>query len=105
MTDVYRIPLVAKAQQINIFLAGNEYTIVCKWNEQIGWVLDITDTATQSILVACLPVVTGCNLLQQYTHLDIGGQLIAATVGGDDTPPTYENLGSESGLFFTVFNG
>jgi hypothetical protein len=105
MANVYRIPLVAKAQQINILLAGVEYTIVCRWNEQCGWLLDISDAVTKTVLISCLPLVTGLNLVQQYAYTGIGGMLIAFTVGDSTAIPTYENLGIDSGVYFVVDNG
>ena len=104
MSKVFQIPLTAKAQQIDIALAGTTYTVVCRWNEQIGWVLDISKTDTKTPLISCLPVVTGCDLLQQFSYCGIGGQVIAFTAGGGDSMPTFQNLGIDSGIYFVVLD-
>jgi hypothetical protein len=105
MSTVFQIPLTAKAQTIDIALAGTTYTITCRWNEQIGWCLDISNTATKQPLISCLPVVTGCDLLQQFKYCGLGGQLIAFTAGDNSGAiPTFRNLGVDSGIYFVVLD-
>lgn len=66
-----------------------------------GWVLDIADSANNP-LVQGIPLVTGCDLLQQFGHLGIGGALWVLTDGDPMAVPTYHNLGSLSHLYFVT---
>ena len=100
MPTPYEIPLSGVAQQFDIMLAGLSYNLRLVWNLPANaWVLDIAD-ANSIPLVQGIPLVTGIDLLSQYPHLGIGGQLFAATDANPDAPPTYSNLGDASHLYF-----
>ena len=96
------IPLQNYAQQFTISLAGVTYTLRTYWNNQIsGWVIDISDVDNNPI--ACgIPLVTGTDLLGQLKYLEWGGSLYVATTGNPLVPPTYENLGVTSYLYFVA---
>jgi hypothetical protein len=49
-----------------------------------------------------MPLVTGIDLLRQYRYLGIPGSMIVYTDGDPDAPPTLENLGNESNLYYVV---
>lgn len=98
----YLIPLTNTPQQIQITLAGIDYTITAKWND-IGqsWILDIGDVNGDPI-VSCVPLVTGTDLLTGLEYLGIGGQLFVYTNRGryPDAVPTLDNLGDNINLYF-----
>ena len=97
----YKIPLANVPQKFSIDIVGVTYNIVCRWNESIGWSLDIAD-ANDTALVTCLPLIVGADLLGQYSYLGIGASMIVYTDGAQYEPPTLDNLGSESNLYLLV---
>lgn len=102
--QLFEIPLMNVPQQFAITLSGTDLIMVCRWNEQAQvWELELIDALTGASLVACLPLVTGVDLLAQYRHLGIPGQLIVYT-DGDTTqaPPTLDNLGDDAKLYYLV---
>lgn len=100
---VYEIPLSAKPETFTIALAGKSYRLTVIWRDAVdgGWVLDIAD-ANGNRLVGGIPLVTGCDLLAQYSHLGFGGALVVQTDHDPDAVPTFANLGSTSHLYFVV---
>lgn len=101
-TNYFRIPLTTVPQRFAIDLAGNQYLITCKWNGSTGWMLDIADGITQDSIIACLPLVTGTDLLAQYGHLQLGFSMYVYTDGDSSAVPTLENLGVGSNVFIGV---
>ena len=99
---VFKMPLTNVPQRFSMDIAGTTYTIVCRWNEVIGWALDLIDAATDTSIIACLPIVTGCDLLTPFGYLNIGASLIAYTDGDQYEPPTLDNLGAESNLYILI---
>ncbi len=98
---VFRVPLTNTNSKFNISLGGEVLTIVSRWNEEMpAWVIDIYDANTTEPKILALPLVTGANLLMQFTYLGIRGLLIAYTNGQPFAPPTFENLGVESNLYY-----
>lgn len=98
---VYRVPLLPEPQRFQITLDGVAVTMVTRWNDAAGvWVLDIYDDAGQNPLVLSLPLVPGENLLAQYSHVGIPGQLRVLVDGAPLTAPTLANLGSAGNLYY-----
>jgi hypothetical protein len=100
----YEIPLSAQAQSFSVSLAGVTYNFTLVWRsypEPGNWALDIAD-ASSNPLIQGIPLVTGVDLLAQYAHVGIGGELWALTDGAPGAVPTYSNLGSLSHLYFVV---
>ncbi len=64
--------------------------------------LDIANGITQASIITCLPLVTGTDLLAQYSHLQLGFRLYVYTDGDADAVPTLDNLGTGSNLFAAV---
>jgi hypothetical protein len=96
----YEIPLSATDQRFQIPLNGVTYQLTCKWCDPASaWTLDIA-TDGGEMLVAGIPIVTGVDLLEQYRHIGIAGQLVAQTDGDTFTPPTLTNLGIAGRLYF-----
>jgi len=103
---VYKIPFVVGAPQtLNIVLGVTEYRLRLLYRDAIegGWTLDIIDSVSNTELVCGIPLVTGTDLLRQYRYLGIAGSLVAFTDGDPaEPPPTFDNLGGASNLYFVV---
>lgn len=103
MDQVFIIPLTNIPQRFTIELSGKAYVVVCKWNgEMPAWTLDISDEVTNQPLIVNLPLVTGTDLLEQFPHIGIPGELYTTTDGDEYAPPTLENLGQEAHLYYLV---
>ena len=100
---VFEIPLTATAQRFGITLAGTQYIMRLAYHDVLdggGWAFDLLNSGGDNLLCG-QPLVTGCDLLEQFGYLDIGGQLRVATDGPDsDAVPTYLNLGVAAHLYF-----
>lgn len=96
----YTIPLTAEPQSFGITLAGKEYRLTVRWLDapEAGWTLDIEEPENAAPIAMGIPLVAGCDLLEQYSYLEIGGEL---WVEGE-IPPTLDNLGTEVELVFIV---
>ena len=102
MTEtVYTMPLTNVPQRFSMDIVGVTYIILCRWNESIGWSLDISN-ADDVPMVCCLPLTVGVDLLGQYAYLGINAALYVYTDGAQFEPPTLENLGRESNLYLLV---
>lgn len=99
----FEIPLSPTPQQFTIALAGVVYTLTVKYLnvDQGGWTVDIGDAQNNPIVTA-IPLVTGADLLEQYAYLNFGGTLTVSTDNSPDAPPTFQNLGVNSHLWFTT---
>jgi hypothetical protein len=96
----YLIPLVNIPQTFSVNLAGINYTMTVKWCD-IGqsWILDLAD-ASQNVLAAGLPFITGADLLDGLAYLGVQGSLFSYTNGLPFAVPTLDNLGSDANLYF-----
>jgi len=103
---VYKIPLiVGTPQSLNVIFGVTEYRLRLLYRDapEGGWTLDIIDSVSNTELVCGIPLVTGTDLLRQYRHLGITGSLVAFTDSDPaETPPTFDNLGGSSNLYFVV---
>lgn len=100
---LFRIPLTNEPQTFDIDLVGRTYTITCRWNGQMpAWQICMRDAITEEVLLTCMPLVTGTDLLAQYRYKEIPGQLFCYTEGDEFAPPTLENLGTEGLVFYLV---
>lgn len=121
----FEIPTVATPQSFTINIAGISYNLTIMYHNVYagfasaptgvstnngsnidtnvigGWVLDIADNNNNPI-VCGIPLVTGIDLLYQYQYLGFGGSLVVATDGNPVIPPTFDNLGTDSHLYFVV---
>lgn len=102
----YEIPLSPMAQKFGITLAGVAYNLTVSWNNAStgGWVLDIADSNDVPI-VSGIPLVTGCDLLEQYEYLNLGGKLEVQTDSDLFAVPTFSNLGVQGHLYFLTDDG
>lgn len=80
------IPVDGKKIKFNFFMRFN--------TEQKVWEMDIMDSS-KNPLVNSIPLVCGCNLLEQYGYLKIGSAYIVKTdVNIKADRPNEYNLGS-----------
>ena len=68
-----------------------------RWNDIAGyWTMKITDTASDTVLLDSIPLVTGgagaANLLSQYGYLGIGSAYLI-NVGNVSADPSKDDLG------------
>lgn len=99
---LFLIPLTNIPQQFNITIGGVQLTMVSKWNEFCGWLLDIYDGTTAAPLVMAIPLVTGADLFAQPHYLGLPGLAAVYTDGDQYAAPTLDNLGAESNLYVIV---
>lgn len=101
---VYEFPLLpAQAQEMQITLATQEYTVRFYWidSPEGGWIIDIYDLTFEP-LVRGLALTAGENVLQQFDYLGFPG---AITVQVDEDPllePTFAGLGVTGRVMFTT---
>lgn len=100
----FLIPLISTPQTFQIGLAGVNYLMTVKWNDQpdAGWEFDLILSDTNVPLLAGAPFVTGTDLLANLEYLGVGGQLFVTTVGDPGAVPTFTNLGTEANLYFVT---
>ena len=103
MTTYYKIPTKPINSTFNcVFPNGNTYFFRLKFlpdSDTPTWSLDIFDS-NNILMIGGLPLVTGCNLLEQYEYLGLGVQMFCTTDGADPLAvPTLENLGTSSSLW------
>lgn len=98
----FLIPLTNIPQEFSISLDGREVTIYQRWNEWSGWVIDLSDTSTNASIIAGLPLVTGCDLLEPFPELGFIGSLFVYTDGDAMAIPTLDNLGADSNLYYVT---
>lgn len=98
---IFEIPLTPDPQVFDIVLGGKTYRIVLSYKNvaEGGWILDISDTSGNPIITG-IPLVTGADLLAQYSYLGFGGKLMVQTSVDPDVVPTFENLGIGSHLYW-----
>jgi len=104
MSTIFEIPLdVGTPQQFVITLSQVDYLLTLRYRNvsEGGWTLDIADTSGNSIIEG-IPLVTGCDLLEQYRHLGFAGALRVQTTNDPDAVPTFENLGAAGKLYWVV---
>ena len=103
MPKFYQIPLSPSPQQFTITLSGVEYQFRLAFQNIAdgGWTLDIATKQGQPI-VQGIPLVTGANLLEQYKHLGFAGRLWVQSSPAPDAVPTFENIGTDSFLFWVT---
>ncbi|NHN93449.1 phage baseplate plug family protein [Acetobacter sicerae] len=103
-TTFYEVPVSAAPQSFSVSISGAQYTIrqtYCDVPDGGGWLIDIIDSSGSNILTG-LPLVTGANLLGQFSYLSLGFGLVVTTSGDADSVPTYDNLGVSSYLYAVI---
>jgi hypothetical protein len=101
-SNAYTIPLIPQNQEFDISLNGVTYHLRVKWNSfSAAWILYIEDSQRNPILSG-LPLVTGCDLLEQFEYLGFGGAMVVQSTTDPDLVPNYASLGSTGNLFFII---
>lgn len=101
--SVFEIPLKPSTPQELLVTLGNriQYRFRLDYRKftETGWILDISDVT--GVPLACgIPLVTGANLIEQYPDLTIPGSLYCVTDADFFKPPTFNNLGVSSHLYY-----
>lgn len=101
-TTAYQIPFSAQAQTFRITLGTLDYQLTQRFSTAAqAWVLDVDD-ADGNPLVHGLLLITGADLLSQFKHLGIPGQMIVQTDGSVDTVPDYQSMGASGHVYYVV---
>ncbi|MBN3832966.1 hypothetical protein [Burkholderia sp. Ac-20344] len=103
MATYLKIPLTADPQTFRITLSGIDYQMKVQYRDAggTGWILDVAD-ASGNPLVSGIPLVTGTDLLGQYSYLGFGGRLWVQGSADPDDVPTFDDLGIGSHLFWVT---
>lgn len=104
VTSVVEIPVTSQNQTFKTTLNQIVYTMTLRWNKVAdSWSLDIADSSGNPI-VSAIALVTGCDLLGQFSYLNFGGAMVTYTDGDIYTPPSSSNLGVNGGghLVFAI---
>lgn len=92
------IPLSPDNQQFNIAVNGTTYTIRAIWRDAAGWVIDLLDSGGTAIING-IPLVTGADLLSQYSCLGLGFVLMVICDVAGQAYPSKTDLGTFSHLY------
>jgi hypothetical protein len=103
MSTIFQLPLQTTAQIFSITLSGVIYTLTIQYRNDpnAGWILDIGDVNNNPI-VQGIPLVTGVDLLAQYTYLGFVGGLFVQTTSDADAVPTFNNLGTDGQVYYVT---
>jgi len=86
---------------------GNIYSFKFYWNHRSScWNFDLLDATAQFKLLSGVPLVTGCDLLEQFLYVPFAVNTLwtVMTIGpgaSPDTVPTFNNLGIDGHLYLT----
>lgn len=86
-------------QTLTVQLGSTKYDFALRWNERAAvWCMDITDTASQTLLVAGIPLVLGSDILSPY-DLQMGSMVVVDGTGlGEDAGP--DDLGVRVNVYW-----
>ncbi len=102
MSTVYEVNLTPQPQEFNVeFPNGQTYSLRLMFlydAETPTWTIDFSD-ANANLIVAGVPLVTGCDLFEQYAYLGFGCAMFCTTDGDTMATPTFLNLGSTAHLW------
>lgn len=93
---ISEISLTPDNQQFGIVLAGVAYKARIIYRPPY-WVLDLMDASEQPIIMG-IPLVTGADLLAQYSYLNLGFKLAVICDDSAQDYPTQTDLGTGSHL-------
>ena len=96
--NINEIPLSPDNQTFSTTLAGLTLTMRLAWRDGAGWVLDLLDSNNAGIVTG-IPLVTGTDLLEQYSHLALGFKLVVVCDDASQEYPTKTDLGINSHLY------
>ena len=91
------IPLSPDNQQFTAAINGVNYSILTLWRDDAGWIIDLQDSSGADIVTG-IPLVTGANLLAQFSYLNLGFGLAVICDDPAQDYPTKTDLGINSHL-------
>lgn len=101
MSTTYTIPLTTEPNntfQCALTINGTPYTFqfFLAYNTVAGyWCMTISNAKTNTVLLSSIPLVTGCNLLEQYAYMGIGEAYIEKADSSEiNDSPDDTNLGT-----------
>ncbi|MEN0630630.1 hypothetical protein AAIG33_24955 [Phytobacter ursingii] len=95
--NVNEIPLSPDNQQFSVTIAGIAYNIQVIWRDPV-WCLDLLNS-DKTPLVLNLPLISGAELLAQYSYLNLGFKLaVVCDIPGQENP-TKTDLGITSHVY------
>ncbi|EGT5186455.1 hypothetical protein FZI02_20830 [Cronobacter sakazakii] len=92
------IPLSPDNQRFSVAINGVNYTIRTLWRDDAGWVIDLLDGGGADIVTG-IPLVTGANLLEPFSYLELGFGLVVLCDDPLQDYPTKTGLGITSHLW------
>ncbi|RBO14352.1 hypothetical protein [Pantoea sp. 3_1284] len=95
--NIAEIPLTPDNQQFNTAINGVNYLIQTLWRDDAGWIIDLQDSSGADIVTG-IPLVTGANLLAQFSYLNLGFGLAVVCDDPAQDYPTKTDLGINSHL-------
>ena len=95
--NIPEIPLTSDNQQFNTAINGVNYSIKMPWRDYSGWITDLQDSSGADIVTG-IPLVTGANLLAQFSYLNLGFGLAVICDDPAQDYPTKTDLGINSHL-------
>jgi len=99
MTQIIsEIPLTPDNQKFNINLTATTYRISIIWRDGAGWVMNLQDGGGNDLVLG-IPLVTGADLLEQYTFMGFGFSLFVVCDDPGQGSPTKDDLGTGSHLY------
>ena len=100
--NYFEIPFSPQPQSFQLTLGSGDYRLTVLYRHMGGgWVLDIADVGGAPVLSG-IPLVTGVDLLAPYRYLGLKGSIWVQGANNPDDPPTYDNLGSGSRVFWVT---
>lgn len=94
------IPLSSDNQQFSITIAQVQYVMRINWREPC-WYLDLLNADLSPVALA-LPLITGADLLAQYSYLNLGFSLVVVCDVSGQENPTELDLGADSHLLIVT---
>ena len=89
--EASEIPLSPDNQQFAVAING-------VWRDAAGWVMDLLDSSGAGIVTG-IPLVTGANLLESFSYLELGFGLVMLCDDPTQDYPTKTDLGISSHLW------
>ena len=96
----FLIPFQAIPQTFSVTLNAIVYNIRSYWLVPGDcWVINIADANFNPLLLG-IPLITGCNLLEQYQDIIPGELIVRSNIGPPDAVPTFDNIGTVGQVFW-----
>ena len=95
------ITLIQQPEIFKISLDGVRYNVKKYWNDYAQyWVMDFSDVNNNKLLSG-VPLVSGVDILGQFKHLGLTGDLRIISDDGLSVEADYDTIGIKSHLYWT----